>query len=77
MNPDHQTSNPEKVRIPSFLLDGRVAVVTGASQGIGRAFAHAYAAAGAHVIIGSRTRESSNWCATRSGRSAEVPTHLS
>jgi NAD(P)-dependent dehydrogenase (short-subunit alcohol dehydrogenase family) len=58
MKRDHQISDPKKVRIPSFLLDGRVAVVTGASQGIGRAFAHAYAAAGAHVIIGSRTRES-------------------
>lgn len=37
-------------------LANRVAVVTGASRGIGRAAALAYAAAGAHVIAVSRTQ---------------------
>jgi NAD(P)-dependent dehydrogenase (short-subunit alcohol dehydrogenase family) len=39
-------------------LDGRVAVVTGASRGIGRATAAALAAAGARVVLTSRKQDS-------------------
>lgn len=43
--------------LPSFRLDGRLAIVTGASEGIGRAIAQAYATAGAEVVLVSRRRE--------------------
>jgi NAD(P)-dependent dehydrogenase (short-subunit alcohol dehydrogenase family) len=42
---------------PGFNLDGKVALVTGASRGIGLAIAAAYAAAGAKVVISSRKQE--------------------
>ena len=38
----------------TFRLDGRKALVTGASRGIGRAIAVSYAAAGADVAISAR-----------------------
>ena len=37
-----------------FNLTGKVAVITGASRGIGEAIAHAYARAGASVVLASR-----------------------
>ncbi|MGH9376917.1 MAG: SDR family NAD(P)-dependent oxidoreductase [Terriglobia bacterium] len=42
---------------PSFRLDGRIALVTGAGRGIGAEAAVALAAAGAEVVLLSRTRE--------------------
>jgi NAD(P)-dependent dehydrogenase (short-subunit alcohol dehydrogenase family) len=50
-------SPPESVEMPSFRLDRRLAIVTGASQGIGRTLALAYSGAGAEVVLVSRSRE--------------------
>jgi NAD(P)-dependent dehydrogenase (short-subunit alcohol dehydrogenase family) len=47
--------DPHRVApIEAFRLDGRVAVVTGASSGLGARFAHVLHAAGAHVVLAAR-----------------------
>ena len=43
------------MKTPSFRLDGKRALVTGGSKGIGLAAAHALAQAGAHVCIAARS----------------------
>lgn len=40
-----------------FRLDGKVALVTGASSGLGRHFAKVLAQAGAHVVVAARRKE--------------------
>src|SRR5437588_12710726 len=40
--------------VPSFRLDGKVALVTGASRGLGRAMALGFAESGADVVVSSR-----------------------
>jgi len=42
--------------IASSTMDGRIALVTGATRGIGRAVAMEYAKAGAHVVLVGRTQ---------------------
>lgn len=48
-----------------FSLKGKVAIVTGASKGIGEAMASIYAAAGAKVVVSSRKQEAVNEVAER------------
>ena len=51
---------PSRPHVPDNLFDltGRVAIVTGASRGLGQYFARALAKAGADLILTSRKRES-------------------
>ena len=62
-------------------LSGRLAVVTGASRGIGAATAEAIAAAGAHVFLAARDREALDTVAGRirqaGGAATPVPTDVS
>ncbi|HEY2447616.1 MAG TPA: SDR family NAD(P)-dependent oxidoreductase [Mycobacterium sp.] len=44
--------------IDRFRLDGKVAVITGASSGLGRGFARAFREAGAAVVLGARREDS-------------------
>ena len=62
----------------SFSLEGRTALVTGANQGLGRAFAQAMAAAGADVVVVGRHEDLNQDAATaiadRTGRRTTVGT---
>jgi len=67
---------------PSTLsLDGKVAIVTGASRGLGRAMALALARAGANVVAAARTREAIEEVASEirglGRRSLAIPTDVS
>jgi NAD(P)-dependent dehydrogenase (short-subunit alcohol dehydrogenase family) len=58
-------------------LDGKVAIVTGGSRGIGKSIAAALAKAGAQVMITSRSKESCDAAAAEIGANAHVePGHV-
>jgi NAD(P)-dependent dehydrogenase (short-subunit alcohol dehydrogenase family) len=67
--------------VSELWLAGRLAVVTGASRGIGAATAAALAAAGAHVVLAARDREALDSLSGRirrtGGRATPVPTDVS
>jgi NAD(P)-dependent dehydrogenase (short-subunit alcohol dehydrogenase family) len=69
----HEKSELSGVVFPS--LTGRVAIITGAGQGIGRVFANAFAMAGAIVVIAERNHERGQAVATEvvsAGRKAQA-----
>lgn len=44
-------------RMVKYDLDGKVVIITGASQGLGEQFVHAFAESGAHVVLAARRNE--------------------
>jgi NAD(P)-dependent dehydrogenase (short-subunit alcohol dehydrogenase family) len=72
---------PATPALPARWLAGRLAVVTGASRGIGAATAAAMAAAGAHVVLAARDRQALDGVASRigaaGGQATPVPTDVS
>src|SRR6202042_2258628 len=79
-SPAGQTG-PQSMADPGHWLAGRVAVVTGASRGIGAATAQALAGAGAHVVLAPRARAALAGVAAgiqaAGGAATPVPTDVS
>lgn len=64
---------------PSFDLNGKVAIVTGASRGIGEAVARAYSSSGASVVLTARKRDELETIAadlqSRGGKALVIAAH--
>lgn len=62
-----QTPETAPQAMPTFRLDGRMALVTGASAGLGAGIAEAFAQAGAEVVLLARSRDALEAVAARIG----------
>ncbi len=71
---------PPSDPLAGFRLDDRLIVVTGASEGLGRAFAEAFAGAGAEVVLASRRADKLSEVRDRivaaGGRATTAPTDI-
>src|SRR5256886_17408337 len=65
-------SRSQPVADPGHWLAGRLAVVTGASRGIGAATAEAIAAAGAHVVLAARDEQALDRKSVVEGKSVDL-----
>lgn len=68
--PDHKTFASVSVLAPGQLLEGRMALITGGTSGIGYAIAKAFLQAGASVVITGRSEEKARNMADRLQREA-------
>ena len=68
------SEKPVAIKLPANLFEGRTAVVTGASRGVGRATALRLAEAGANVVVNylSRSEEANEVVAECRGRGVEA-----
>ncbi len=73
--------NANRTQVPSGLLEHKVAIITGASKGIGAATARAFAQAGAAVVLAARDEQALAGVAGEivagGGRALVVPTDVS
>ena len=73
MTHENQPATP----LPNNTLSGKVAIVTGASRGVGRAIATLFAAEGAAVVLAARDRaqleENARKITQAGGRALAVP----
>ena len=70
----------EQPALAPFDLEGRVAIVTGGSRGIGKAIASGFASLGGHVVIASRKSDACDAAVAEisaaGGSALAVPTHV-